>query len=110
MKVHQFSRGLITWEQQHEPSLTLGLCKRLRPLIPKHPTTNSDSTDSSTVTMTTTNTTTRTTAVPFDLKSFIKQDCGPRKTDVSSSDNKRDQLTQVHYFIYLSFYSTVCIA
>nr|QEU57409.1 WUSCHEL-related homeobox 4 [Panax ginseng] len=92
MKVHQFARGLISWDQQHEPSLTLGLCKRLRPLIPKNPTTNSD-TNSNTVTIT--NTTTTTTAIPFDLKSFIKPDCGPRKPDVSSSDDKRDQLTQV---------------
>ncbi|KAM7520996.1 hypothetical protein LguiB_019958 [Lonicera macranthoides] len=61
MKVHQFTRGLI-WE--HEPSsLTLSLCKRLRPLAPKIPDT----------------TTTTTTVTPFDLKSFIRPDCGPRK-------------------------------
>lgn len=100
MKVHQFARGLISWDQQHEPSLTLGLCKRLRPLIPKNPTTNSD-TNNNTVTIT--NTTTSTTDIPFDLKSFIKPDCGPRKPDVSSSDDKRDQLTQV-IIIFPSFY------
>ncbi|KAF5740662.1 homeobox-leucine zipper transcription factor family protein [Tripterygium wilfordii] len=65
MKVHQFARGF--WEQ--EPSLSLG-CKRLRPLAPKF-NTNSDS------------------ITPFDLKSFIKPDSGPRKLG-SDHDHKRD--------------------
>ncbi|KAE8100136.1 hypothetical protein FH972_018063 [Carpinus fangiana] len=70
MKVHQFARGF--WDQQHEPSLTLG-CKRLRPLAPKLA--NAD---------------TSPTAVPpaFDLKSFIRPESGPRK--LGSSDDKRD--------------------
>ncbi|XP_020207572.1 WUSCHEL-related homeobox 4 [Cajanus cajan] len=67
MKVHQFTRGF--WE--HEPFLTLGF-KRLRPLAPKLP-----------------NTDTTTPSVPFDLKSFIRPESGPRK-HVSSHDNKKD--------------------
>lgn len=84
MKVHhQFARGIINgWDhhQQHEPSssLTLGFCKRLRPLMPKQPV-SSGAED----------------MVPFDLKSFIKPDCGSRKSDVSSSDEKREPLNQV---------------
>lgn len=81
MKVHQFTRGLI-WE--HEPSsLTLSLCKRLRPLAPKIPDT----------------TTTTTTVTPFDLKSFIRPDCGPRK--LVSSDQNRESNHQVHIYIYI---------
>ncbi|KHN22335.1 WUSCHEL-related homeobox 4 [Glycine soja] len=72
MKVHQFTRGLI-WE--HEPFLTLG-CKRLRPLAPKLPNTQ-------------TNTIPTTPSVPFDLKSFIRPESGPRKP-VSSDDSKKD--------------------
>ncbi|XP_061343219.1 WUSCHEL-related homeobox 4-like [Gastrolobium bilobum] len=68
MKVHQFARGF--WE--HEPSLTLG-CKRLRPLAPKLPNTSDNTTPS----------------VPFDLKSFIRPESGPRKL-LSSDDNKKD--------------------
>ncbi|KAJ1431037.1 Homeobox-like domain superfamily [Sesbania bispinosa] len=66
MKVHQFARGF--WE--HEPSLTLG-CKRLRPLAPKLP--NTDTTPT----------------IPFDLKSFIRPESGPRKL-ISSDDTKKD--------------------
>ncbi|KAL5705646.1 Wuschel-related homeobox [Ranunculus cassubicifolius] len=61
MKVHQLTRGF--WE--HEPSLSLGVCKRLRPLS-RNQSSNSDSSSSSSVTT-------------LDLKSFIKSDCGPRK-------------------------------
>ncbi|XP_057973706.1 WUSCHEL-related homeobox 4 [Malania oleifera] len=78
MKVHQVARGF--WE--HEPSLSLG-CKRLRPLAPKlspaaAPTTTSAAADSSP-------------HLPssFDLKSFIRPDCGPRKQLGSSPDDKR---------------------
>lgn len=66
MKVHQFTRGFC-WE--HEPFLTLG-CKRLRPLAPKLPNT-------------------KTITTPFDLKSFIRPESGPRKP-VSSDDTKKD--------------------
>ncbi|KAK7351630.1 hypothetical protein VNO77_11218 [Canavalia gladiata] len=69
MKVHQFTRGF--WE--HEPFLTLG-CKRLRPLAPKLPNTDNNTT---------------TPPVSFDLKSFIKPQSGPRKL-LSSDDNKKD--------------------
>ncbi|KAL3505137.1 hypothetical protein ACH5RR_034978 [Cinchona calisaya] len=72
MKVHQFARGF--WE--HEPSLTLG-CKRLRPLAPKLA-----NTDTSTVSVTVT--------TPFDLKSFIRPDSGPRK--LGSADDKRETI------------------
>ena len=72
MKVHQFTRGFC-WE--HEPFLTLG-CKRLRPLAPKLPNTQ-------------TNTIPTTPSVPFDLKSFIRPESGPRKP-VSSDDSKKD--------------------
>ncbi|CAK9177031.1 unnamed protein product [Ilex paraguariensis] len=71
MKVHQFARGF--WEQ--EPTLTLGGCKRFRPLAPKLP--NSDNVVS---------------ATPFDLKSFIRPESGPRK--LGFSDDKRES-TQV---------------
>lgn len=72
MKVHQFARGF--WE--HEPSLTLG-CKRLRPLAPKV-----------VATADTTSTTTTITVAPFDLKSFIRPESGPRK--LGSNDDKRE--------------------
>ncbi|KAF5747032.1 WUSCHEL-related homeobox 4 isoform X2 [Tripterygium wilfordii] len=71
MKVHQFARGF--WEHE-PPSLSLG-CKRLRPLAPKLNTTNSDS------------------ITPFDLKSFIRPNSGPRK--LGSDDDKRDSTPQV---------------
>ncbi|KAK7310837.1 hypothetical protein RJT34_08594 [Clitoria ternatea] len=72
MKVHQFTRGF--WE--HEPFLTLG-CKRLRPLAPKLiPNTNE------------TIITTTPSSVPFDLKSFIKPESGPRKPVPSDDTNK----------------------
>ncbi|KAK2995226.1 hypothetical protein RJ640_006965 [Escallonia rubra] len=70
MKVHQFARGF--WE--HEPSLTLGLCKRFRPLAPKLAGTESVSV----------------TIAPFDLKSFIRPDSGPRK--LVSPDEKRESI------------------
>lgn len=85
MKVHyQFARGIINgWDhhQQHEPSssLTLGFCKRLRPLIPKQPISSP----------------TGGADIPFDLQSFIKPDRGSKKPDMSSSDEKREQLNQV---------------
>ncbi|PON65042.1 Homeodomain transcription factor [Parasponia andersonii] len=81
MKVHQFARGL--WEA-HEPSLTLGACKRLRPLAPKLQPTNPDSPISSTTTTTSPNS-----IAPFDLKSFIRPESGPRKLG-SSLDHKKD--------------------
>ncbi|KAL5559069.1 hypothetical protein UlMin_035280 [Ulmus minor] len=71
MKVHQFARGL--WEHE-PPSLTLG-CKRLRPLAPKLPNNTHPQTNS-------------TTLAPFDLKSFIRPESGPRK--LGSSDDKKD--------------------
>ncbi|XP_015884316.3 WUSCHEL-related homeobox 4 [Ziziphus jujuba] len=73
MKVHQFARGL--WE--HEPSLSLG-CKRLRPLAPKL----ANSVDTAAAGL-----------APFDLKSFIRPESGPRK--LGSSDDKRDSSHQV---------------
>ncbi|GMN35109.1 hypothetical protein TIFTF001_005091 [Ficus carica] len=93
MKVHQFARGL--WEA-HEPSLTLG-CKRLRPLAPKLATNSPPSTPENTphiLTTTSSSTTTTTTTTspnsiaPFDLKSFIRPESGPRK--LGSSDDKKD--------------------
>ncbi|XP_017239053.1 WUSCHEL-related homeobox 4 [Daucus carota subsp. sativus] len=86
MKVHhQFARGIINgwdYQQQHEPSssLTLGFCKRLRPLMPKEPVGGDGGGGD----------------VGFDLKSFIRPDCGSRKSDVSSSDEKREPLNQTH--------------
>ncbi|KAF5444898.1 hypothetical protein F2P56_033990 [Juglans regia] len=77
MKVHQFARGSF-WDH-HEPSLTLGCMKRLRPLAPKQA--NSDNTPTSTL------------PAAFDLKSFIKPESGPRK--LGSSDDKRDSPAQV---------------
>lgn len=81
MKVHHLTRAL--WEQ-HEPSssspsLSLG-CKRLRPLAPKLP--------SSAPTSPTT---------PFDLKTFIRPDSGPRKP---SDDPPRDSPPQVYITCY----------
>ncbi|KAI5354441.1 hypothetical protein L3X38_007336 [Prunus dulcis] len=73
MKVHQFARGL--WE--HEPSLTLGCTKRLRPLAPKLA--NSTAGD-----------TTTTALAPFDLKSFIRPESGPRKLGSSDHQEKKD--------------------
>lgn len=69
MKVHQFARGL--WE--HE--LTLG-CKRLRPLAPKLP--NTETT--------------------FDLKSFIKPQTGPPKllSDDNNNNNNKDNSPSPH--------------
>ncbi|XP_065847000.1 WUSCHEL-related homeobox 4 [Euphorbia lathyris] len=76
MKVHQLAtRGLI-WE--HEPSLSLG-CKRLRPLAPKLSHSDSPSPTS--------------TVSSFDLKSFIRPECGPRK--LCSSHDKKDSPPQV---------------
>ncbi|KAI4316683.1 hypothetical protein L6164_024639 [Bauhinia variegata] len=71
MKVHQLARGF--WE--HEPSLTLG-CKRLRPLAPKLPNTE-------------------TPVAAFDLKSFIRPESSPIKLGSSVSDhNKKDSTPQ----------------
>ncbi|KAL6215469.1 hypothetical protein ACLB2K_014899 [Fragaria x ananassa] len=61
MKVHQFARGL--WDSPTtnlEPCLSLG-CKRLRPLAPKL-----------------SDTAATTALAPFDLKSFIRPESGPR--------------------------------
>ncbi|KAM7280488.1 hypothetical protein ACFE04_007622 [Oxalis oulophora] len=70
MKVHQLARGFTCWETNNNkeilPSLTLGGCKRLRPLAPKL----SSSSDSS-----------------FDLKSFIKPDCGPPNKPCSPQED-----------------------
>ncbi|KAK8465369.1 hypothetical protein PHAVU_009G066960 [Phaseolus vulgaris] len=68
MKVHHFTRAF--WE--HEPFLTLG-CNRLRPLAPKLPSLH----------------TTTTPSLPFDLKSFIRPESGPRKL-VSLIHNNKD--------------------
>ncbi|KAI9106360.1 hypothetical protein K1719_021888 [Acacia pycnantha] len=61
MKVHHLARAL--WE--HDPSPSLG-CKRLRPLAPKLPSSPT---------------------TPFDLKTFIRPESGPRKL---SDDPPRD--------------------
>uniref|UniRef100_A0A803NIL4 Homeobox domain-containing protein n=1 Tax=Cannabis sativa TaxID=3483 RepID=A0A803NIL4_CANSA len=82
MKVHQFARGL--WEA-HEPSLTLG-CKRLRPLAPKL---QPNSPDSSNISSSTT-TTSPNSIAPFDLKSFIRPESGPRKLGSSLDHHKKD--------------------
>ena len=96
MKVHQFARGL--WEA-HEPSLTLG-CKRLRPLAPKLQPNNPHDT-----TTTTTTTTSPNSVAPFDLKSFIRPESGPRKL-CSSLDHKKDS-PQVYLYIHKTlFYVT----
>ncbi|WCJ35459.1 WUSCHEL related homeobox 4 [Euphorbia peplus] len=81
MKVHQLAtRGLI-WE--HEPSLSLG-CKRLRPLAPKLiPQQHSDLHNSPSSSPTST-------ASSFDLKTFIRPECGPRQCD-----SKKDSPPQV---------------
>nr|ASV45874.1 WUSCHEL-related homeobox 4 [Broussonetia papyrifera] len=81
MKVHQFARGL--WEA-HEPSLTLG-CKRLRPLAPKLPNSPPSTTDTTHITTTASS---PHSIAPFDLKSFIRPESGPRK--LGSSDDKKD--------------------
>lgn len=81
MKVHQFARGF--WE--HEPSLTLG-CKRLRPLAPKLDHQSSTDTVSAPTTVT-----------PFDLKSFIRPESGPRK--LGSPDDKIKEPNQVSMFL-----------
>lgn len=101
MKVHQFARGL--WEA-HEPSLTLG-CKRLRPLAPKLQTNNNPDT------ITSPTTTSPNSIAPFDLKSFIRPESGPRKLG-SSLDHKKDSPHQVHicsfvfrFFVFLFFFS-----
>ncbi|XP_052202590.1 WUSCHEL-related homeobox 4-like [Diospyros lotus] len=73
MRVHQLARGF--WE--HEPSLSLGCTKRLRPLAPKL--VGGDTADSATA--------------AFDLKSFIRPESGPRK--VGSSEDKKEAPTQV---------------
>ncbi|CAN6583196.1 unnamed protein product [Malus baccata var. baccata] len=78
MKVHQFARGL--WE--HEPSLTLGCTKRLRPLAPKLANTAAATSD------------TTTTLAPFDLKSFIRPESGPRK--LGSSDQLQEKKDSPH--------------
>ncbi|KAI4336999.1 hypothetical protein L6164_015462 [Bauhinia variegata] len=74
MKVHRLARGF--WE--HEPSLSLG-CKRLRPLAPKLPNTETP------------------VAVPaFDLKSFIRPESGPIKLG-SPHENKKNPTPHSHH-------------
>lgn len=69
MKVHPFAR--VLWD--HEPTtLSLG-CKRLRPLVPKL----ADSTSAA-----------ATANGGFDIKSFIRADCGARK--IGCFEQKRD--------------------
>lgn len=66
MKVHnQFPRGLL-WEHEPLSSLTLGCCNRLRPLAPKLPHTTTASAAST---------------AAFDLKSYIRPESGPKKSD-----------------------------
>ncbi|KAL7127505.1 hypothetical protein ABFS83_14G257600 [Erythranthe nasuta] len=78
MKVHNFSRGF--WE--HEPtSLSLGRCKRLRPLAPKL---------ISTTTITAAAPSTTTVDANFDLKSFIRPESGPRKPGSEDSHQKKE--------------------
>ncbi|KAL9143802.1 hypothetical protein ABFS82_14G257700 [Erythranthe guttata] len=78
MKVHNFSRGF--WE--HEPtSLSLGRCKRLRPLAPKL---------LSTTTTTAVAATATTVDANFDLKSFIRPESGPRKPGSEDSHHKKE--------------------
>ncbi|XP_050366838.1 WUSCHEL-related homeobox 4 isoform X2 [Argentina anserina] len=72
MKVRQFARGF--WDSSTtnlEPSLSLG-CKRLRPLAPKL-----------------SDTTATTTLAPFDLKSFIRPESGPRNKSPSPQDHEK---------------------
>ncbi|KAG8390917.1 hypothetical protein BUALT_Bualt01G0133400 [Buddleja alternifolia] len=78
MKVHHFTRGF--WEHE-PPSLTLG-CKRLRPLVPKLPSTT-----------TTTGTAIAAVNGSFDLKSFIRPESGPRQ--LGSSEYQKQQSAQV---------------
>lgn len=66
MKVHnQFPRGLL-WEHEPLSSLTLGCCNRLRPLAPKLPHTATAAAAST---------------AAFDLKSYIRPESGPKKSD-----------------------------
>ncbi|KAG9148131.1 hypothetical protein Leryth_003694 [Lithospermum erythrorhizon] len=84
MKVHQFARAFLEHEQQPSLSLING-CKRLRPLAPKLTTTSSpDDHQGGTVTFT-----------PFDLKTFIRPESGPRNLGLSSDDNKFRESSQV---------------
>ncbi|EXC28177.1 WUSCHEL-related homeobox 4 [Morus notabilis] len=94
MKVHQFARGL--WEA-HEPSLTLG-CKRLRPLAPKLPNSPTSSTtlDTHNITTTAISTSPNSSIAPFDLKSFIRPESGPRKTGSSDVDKKDSPPVETH--------------
>ncbi|KAL7085244.1 hypothetical protein ACP275_14G270400 [Erythranthe tilingii] len=76
MKVHHFSRGF--WE--HEPtSLSLGRCKRLRPLAPKLISTTTAAAA-----------TTTTIDANFDLKSFIRPESGPRKPGSEDSHQNKE--------------------
>lgn len=87
MKVHQFARGL--WDSPTttlEPSLTLG-CKRLRPLAPKL----ADAT------------TTTTTLAPFDLKSFIRPESGPRNKLASPHEHEKKDSSHSQVYTYIQF-------
>ncbi|GMH04016.1 hypothetical protein Nepgr_005855 [Nepenthes gracilis] len=80
MKVHRFARALWDHQHQYEPSLTLG-CKRMRPLTTKLPGSSGDSSTSDDE---------HVAASLFDLKSFIRPNCGPRKLPSNSIHEKND--------------------
>ncbi|KAL0723190.1 hypothetical protein Bca4012_037789 [Brassica carinata] len=80
MKVHEFSNGFSSWEQQESPSSLSLSCKRFRPLAPKLSGSPSSPPSSSS----------GVTSATFDLKSFIKTDqADPTKSDYSL-EHKRD--------------------
>ncbi|CAF1929994.1 hypothetical protein Bca4012_072749 [Brassica carinata] len=79
MKVHEFSNGFSSWEQQQESPSSLS-CKRFRPLAPKLSGSPSSPPSSSS----------GVTSATFDLKSFIKPDQAAPTKSHYSLEHKRD--------------------
>ncbi|KAI3761152.1 hypothetical protein L1987_51561 [Smallanthus sonchifolius] len=100
MKVHQFTRGGGLWAGDDEPpscGLTLGLCKRLRPLNPKL--TGSGSTQTcftmNEISASKSSSSSHVTAA-FDLRSFIKPESCPTDQLVSPNHKKESPQDETH--------------
>lgn len=114
MKVHQFARGGALWgdDEYSSSGLSLGVCKRLRPLNPKLTSSSSSETcftmNNISVSNNSSSSNSHAATGAFDLRSFIRPESSP--IQLVSPEHKKDS-PQVHilnclYVMFHAYYIT----
>lgn len=110
MKVHQFARGGGFWGDDDSSSsgLTLGVCKRLRPLNTKLNSSGSSETCFTMNNISVSNSSSSNSHVTpaFDLRSFIRPESCP--IQLASPDHKKDSpqvslIAFMYHFMHITF-------